>query len=60
MKIEKIFNRMGYAGQLGKLGTVIQSLKDDKVDKVEGKGLSSNDFTDDYKAYLDSVMSSNK
>lgn len=60
MKIEKLFNRMGYAGQVGKLGTVIQSLKEDKVDKEEGKGLSSNDFTDGYKAYLDSVMNSNE
>lgn len=60
MKMEKLFNCIGYAGQTGKLGNVIQKLKDGKVDKIEGKELSSNDFTDDYKAYLDSVMSSNE
>lgn len=58
MKTENIFNGMGFAGRTGKLGSVIKSLKDDKVDKEEGKGLSSNDFTDEYKAYLDSLMSS--
>lgn len=28
-----------------------------KVDKVNGKGLSTNDFTDQYKAYVDKVPS---
>lgn len=31
-----------------------KSLFDKKVDKVEGKGLSSNDFTDEYKEKIDS------
>ncbi len=30
-----------------------QNLFDDKVDKVAGKGLSANDFTDEYKANID-------
>jgi hypothetical protein len=32
-----------------------QGLFDGKVDKVEGKGLSSNDFTNDYKQQLDTL-----
>lgn len=31
----------------------LRNLKSKKVDKVEGQGLSSNDFTDDYKEQLD-------
>ena len=30
-------------------------LEDGKVDKEEGKGLSTNDFTDAYKAKLDGI-----
>jgi hypothetical protein len=30
---------------------------DDKVDKVDGKGLSTNDFTDEYKRKLDEADS---
>lgn len=33
----------------------IEALESDKVDKVEGKGLSSNDFTDEYKTKLDGI-----
>lgn len=33
----------------------IKTLLEDKVDKEDGKGLSSNDFTDEYKAKLDSA-----
>lgn len=32
---------------------------DDKVDKISGKGLSSNDFTDTYKDKLDNLADSN-
>lgn len=37
--------------------TEVNTLLDDKVDKVSGKGLSSNDFTASYKAMLDTVDS---
>lgn len=39
MKEEKIFNSMGFAGNLGKLGTVIANLKDglDDVTELVGK-----------------------
>lgn len=33
----------------------IQSILDSKVDKEEGKGLSTNDFTNDYKSTLDNL-----
>lgn len=52
MKIEKLFNRLGFGGQLGKLGSVIQSLIDKKVDKEAGKGLSTNDYTTEEKTKL--------
>lgn len=48
---------------LGQLETDIDGLDaliDTKVDKVEGKGLSSNDFTDEYKSKVDTSVSSNK
>ena len=35
----------------------IETLKDDKVDKEEGKGLSANDFTDAFKTMLENVDS---
>ena len=51
MKTKNIFNRgLGFSGQLGKLGNVIENIfsaLDGKVDKVSNKGLSANDFTDD-------------
>lgn len=38
-------------------GSVILSdLRDSKVDKVPGKGLSSNDFTDEYKRKIDELV----
>jgi len=37
--------------------TVIDSISTTKVDKVEGKGLSTNDFTDTYKDQVDSNTS---
>ena len=60
MKQRNIFNRMGFAAQLGKLGDVIENLENsisDKVDAEQGKGLSTNDFTDEYKVKLDELMS---
>jgi len=33
----------------------LQPLFDEKVDKVDGKGLSENDFTDEYVDKLDSI-----
>lgn len=41
----------------GTLGQDIQHLSDDKVDKVSGKGLSTNDFTTAYKNKLDGIAS---
>ena len=32
----------------------VQNELDEKINKEEGKGLSSNDFTDDYKTKIDS------
>ena len=40
------------------LAALVDHLEDDidtKVDKVEGKGLSANDFTDAYKSKLDGI-----
>ena len=37
------------------LQTKVSDIDDNKVDKVTGKGLSKNDFTDDYKAKLDNL-----
>ena len=42
---------------LGKADTAIQSV-DNKVDKEDGKGLSTNDFTDAYKQKVDSALQS--
>lgn len=42
---------------LGELGTIIKSKLDTKVDKVSGKGLSTNDFSDAYKTQLDGLQS---
>ena len=36
-------------------GQSVEDMIDDKVDKVDGKGLSTNDFTDEYKTKLDSL-----
>lgn len=36
----------------------LKELEDKKVDKVEGKGLSTNDFTDEYKDKVDSALQS--
>ena len=38
-----------------KQGKVLKGMVDDKVDKVTGKGLSANDFTDTLKSKLDNV-----
>lgn len=40
---------------LGKLVENLNTKFDEKVDKVPGKGLSTNDFTDEYKQKIDSV-----
>jgi predicted aspartyl protease len=36
-------------------GQSVEDIIDGKVDKVDGKGLSTNDFTDEYKTKLDSL-----
>lgn len=36
-------------------GQSVEDMIDDKVGKVEGKGLSTNDFTDEYKEKLDNI-----
>lgn len=49
-----------YEQQLGiliaRLNELISELSENKVDKVAGKGLSTNDFTDAYKEKLDSII----
>ena len=49
-------------GQLGEvyISSHVDELLDNKVDKVEGKGLSSNDFTDTQKTQLESLHDSAK
>lgn len=42
----------GTGGALQELITYIKERLDNKVDKVSGKGLSTNDFTDEYKAKI--------
>lgn len=39
-------------------GQSVEDMIDDKVDKVEGKGLSTNDFTNEYKEKLDNLNES--
>ena len=59
---QKLFNRMGYAGQLGRLGDILYGLKnglDGKVSAEDGKVLSSNDFTDEYKQKLEEISTRN-
>lgn len=46
---------MGFAGQAGKLGDVLEKLEGGKVNKEDGKTLSSNDFTDEYKQKIDEL-----
>lgn len=52
---------MSLAGRLtafaSAVGADIKALFSDKVDKVAGKGLSSNDYTDDDKTALASLVS---
>ncbi len=55
MKRKSIFNGMGFAGQAGKLGDVLEKLEDGKVNKEDGKMLSSNDFTNEYKQKIDEL-----
>ena len=59
MKKRNLFNRFGFTGQLGKLGNLLEDMQSDiagKVDKVEGKGLSTRDFSDDcYTALMDLI-----
>lgn len=63
---EELLNNMCYVANIAKLGTLIkqvvggtqvdiQKKLDNKVDKVEGKGLSSNDFASTYKIKLDNL-----
>lgn len=55
---EKVAEVVGAATEsfdtLGEMETAINN----KVDKVSGKGLSTNDFTNDYKAKVDSALQS--
>lgn len=47
----------GASGTFDTLGE-IEAAVNNKVDQVSGKGLSTNDFTDDYKAKVDSALQS--
>lgn len=47
-----------YAGDKGKANAeAIATLQEGKVDIIEGKGLSTNDFTDEYKNSIDNIPS---
>lgn len=43
------------ASDLGEVSTKVTNLESNKVDKVSGKGLSTNDFTNAYKEKLDNI-----
>lgn len=47
-------NKMGVC--LTELQNAANGLENDKVDKVDGKGLSANDYTDEEKAYINSLI----
>lgn len=47
----------GASGTFDTLGEIETAVKN-KVDKISGKGLSTNDFTNDYKAKVDSALQS--
>lgn len=47
-------NKMGVC--LTELQNAANQIENDKVDKVDGKGLSANDYTDEEKAYIDSLI----
>lgn len=52
MNVKKLLNAMNVTARRVRLGDLI----DGKVDKVSGKGLSTNDFTDTYKSKLDAII----
>lgn len=54
-RVDELIN--GASGTFDTLGE-IEAAVDNKVDKVSGKGLSTNDFTDAYKTKLDSALTS--
>ena len=54
-RVDELIN--GASGTFDTLGE-IETAVGNKVDKVDGKGLSSNDFTDAYKTKLDSALTS--
>ena len=57
--IEPVPNKaLGITGLTYMLTTLEQNLLSGKVDKVTGKGLSTNDFTDAYKQSIDTLESS--
>lgn len=39
--------------QIGQLSSRVTNLSEQKVDKETGKGLSTNDFNNDYKSFID-------
>lgn len=54
-RVDELIN--GASGTFDTLGE-IETAVNNKVDKVSGKGLSTNDFTNDYKAKVDSALQS--
>ena len=59
MTISKTYsdNDTLYASDMNTIVSEINTIDGSKVDKIDGKGLSTNDFTSDYKTKLDSVSS---
>lgn len=53
--LAELFNKKYDASKGEALATAAKSLEDNKVDKEEGKGLSTNDYTDEDKEKLDSL-----
>lgn len=56
-ELNKVINILKGYTEKDNLKTIIDSLQLNKVDKEEGKGLSTNDFTNDLKNKLDSLSS---
>lgn len=57
---ENVTDALGYTPYTpNEVDTMVSALETDKVDKVDGMGLSANNFTDDYKSTLDNISENN-
>ena len=53
---ENVTNALGYTPYTpNEVDNKLSALETNKVDKIDGKGLSTNDFTNDYKSTLDNI-----